>query len=75
MSTGIKVECYSGYRADQRPLRFYLGERILQVVEIEDQWHSPHAIFFRVKAEDRCTYVLRHDVEIDVWTIEAFRMK
>ena len=28
----IRVECYSGYRADERPLRFTLGERRYEVI-------------------------------------------
>ena len=75
MGAGIKVECYAGYRADQRPLRFSLRERTLQVLEIEDQWHSPHAVYFRVRAEDGHTYILRHDEENDIWTLEGFRRK
>jgi hypothetical protein len=32
----IKVECYAGYTSDQRPLRFMLGDRMLEVREVED---------------------------------------
>jgi len=73
MAIGIRVTCYAGYRADQRPLRFSLGERVLQVVVLEDQWYSPHALYFRVRADDGNTYILRHDEESDLWTLEAFR--
>ena len=73
MTSGIKVDCYAGYRADQRPQRFHLGEKILEVVELEDQWYSPDAVYFRVRAADGNTYVLRHDEEDDAWTLEAFR--
>jgi hypothetical protein len=73
MTTGIKVDCYAGYRADQRPLRFSLGERTLRVVEVKDQWYSPRAVYFKVLAVDGNTYVLRHDEESDMWTLEAFR--
>ncbi len=73
MTTTIKVECYAGYRADQRPIRFVLGDKAFRVVEVNDQWYSPHAIYFRVLAEDGNTYVLRHDEGNDSWTLEAFR--
>lgn len=73
MTTGIRVECYAGYRADQRPLRFALGEKTLRVVEVADQWYSPAAIYFKVLAEDGNTYVLRHYESSDAWTLEAFR--
>lgn len=69
----ICVECYAGYRADERPLRFTLRGRLFEVKEVEDRWYSPGAIYFRVRTEDGDFYVLRHDEGIDVWTLDAFR--
>ena len=69
----IRVECYAGYRADERPLRFVLGGRPFEVAEVEDRWYSPGVIYFRVRATDGNFYVLRHDEGMDVWTLEAFR--
>jgi hypothetical protein len=71
--TEIRVECYSGYRADQRPLRFELGDRIYCIECVDDQWYSPGAVYFRVRADDGHLYVIRHDEERDAWTLEAFR--
>jgi len=69
----LRVECYSGYKADERPVRFQLGERWIGVEEVVDRWYSPDATYFRVRAGDGCHYVLRHDESSDVWTLEAFR--
>ena len=69
----IKVDCYAGFRAAQRPLRFTLGGNVFTVEEVEDQWYSPSAMHFRVRASDGNTYVLRHDENADCWTIDAFR--
>ena len=69
----IKVEAYSGYKSCQRPLRFTLGQRILKVLSVEDQWYSPASIYFRVRADDGNMYVLRHDEEEDRWALDAFR--
>jgi hypothetical protein len=69
----IRVECYAGYRADERPLRFVLCGRTFEVAEVEDRWYSPGMIYFRVRATDGDFYVLRHDEGMDVWTLEAFR--
>jgi hypothetical protein len=69
----LRVECYAGYRGNQRPLRFTLGERILEILEIEDQWYSPDAIYFRIRAEDGNLYVIRHDETEDRWSLEGFR--
>jgi hypothetical protein len=69
----IHVECYSGYRANERPTRFVLGGRTFEITEVEDQWYSPGAIYFRVRASDRNFYVLRHDEGLELWTLDAFR--
>ncbi len=69
----VRVECYAGYRGQQRPVRFALGEHVHAVTEVEDQWYSPDAIYFRVQADDGNIYVLRHDETEDVWTLEGFR--
>ncbi len=69
----IRVECYAGYRADQRPTRFALRGRVFEVELVEDQWYAPAAIYFRVRADDGNFYVLRHDEVQDAWTLDAFR--
>jgi hypothetical protein len=69
----IEVEAYSGYKADERPLRFRLGERWLTVEEVVDRWYDPDAVYFRVRADDASIYILRHIDGSDVWTLEAFR--
>ena len=69
----IKVECYAGYRPDERPLRFTLGEQVLEVREVEDRWYSPSSRHFKVRASDGNVYILRHDEEQDRWSLDAFR--
>jgi len=69
----MRVECYAGYRADQRPIRFTLRGRTFEIIEVEDQWYSPDAIYFRVRTEDGDYFVLRHDAPQDVWILNAFR--
>jgi hypothetical protein len=71
----IRVECYSGYKSEERPVRFFLGERTFEVVEVDDRWYSPDAIYFRVKADDGNIYLLRHDEIQDIWSLEAFRYR
>ncbi len=71
----LRVECYSGYKHDERPVRFFSGERAYQVEEIVDQWYSPGATYFRLRADDGNIYILRHTetgIE-DSWTLESFR--
>lgn len=69
----IRVECYAGYRADEKPQRFVLAGRTFEIDGVEDQWYSPGAIYFRVLARDGNRYVLRHEEGQDLWTLEAFR--
>jgi hypothetical protein len=70
----IRVRCYAGYRADERPLRFVLAGREFEVEELDDRWYSPGASYFRVRASDGNFYVLRHDEGQDLWTLDGFRV-
>ncbi len=67
------MECYSGYRADERPIRFSFGEQSLEVLKIDDRWYSPDATHFRITASDGNIYILRHDHGDDSWVLDAFR--
>ena len=69
----VEVECYAGYRADERPVRVRLGEETLVVAEVEDRWYSPGETFFRVRVANGDRYVLRHLEAQDTWSLEAFR--
>lgn len=69
----LKVECYAGYRGEQEPRAFIVGERRLDVVAIQDRWLAPDHRYFRVTASDGDTWVLRHDEASGDWTLGAFR--
>lgn len=69
----VQVECYSGYKGDQRPIRFRLRDLWFEVETVEDRWYSPGATYFRVIVSGGDRYVLRHDEAPDTWTLEAFR--
>jgi len=69
----VVVECRAGYKADERPVRFRLGEQVLQVEEVEDRWYSPGETFFRVRVSGGDRYVLRHQEAQDTWSLEGFR--
>jgi hypothetical protein len=69
----VRVECHSGYKAEERPVRILLTGRTLEIAEVEDRWYSPGATYFRVLAEDGDRYVLRHDDAQDVWSLTAYR--
>jgi hypothetical protein len=69
----VRVECYSGYKADERPIRLNLADRSREVVAIEDRWYSPGATYFRVLVEGGDRYVLRHEETQDVWSLAGYR--
>lgn len=71
----LKVECYAGYRADERPVRFYLGKNVYEVQEVLDRWYEPEDTLFKVRAQDGNDYILRHrrGEEEESWTLESFR--
>lgn len=77
MGLAIKVECYAGYKADERPIRFSLlsaseqAGRVLGVKKILDQWYGPGYQCFRLRADDKNVYVLRHDLNEDTWTLDS----
>ena len=55
----LAVECYSGRKADERPLRFWFG-RQYQVESVLDQWYDPESISYKIRADDANVYILRH---------------
>jgi hypothetical protein len=72
----LQVECYAGYRADERPVRFRFTaapEKTFEVNEVLDQWHGVGYRCFRVRADDHNLYVLRHHETEDIWTLDSFR--
>jgi len=69
----LRVECYAGRKADERPVRFQLGDRPYCVEEVLDQWYGPGDTFFKVRADDGNLYILRHNGLADEWSLESFR--
>ena len=69
----LRVQCYAGRKADERPVKFQMGEREFVVEEILDQWYGPSEIFFKVRADDGNLYILRHNSSPDEWQLEYFR--
>jgi hypothetical protein len=69
----VGVQCYAGYRANERPMRLMLGEHTLEIVEVEDRWYSPGETYFRVRVEGGDRYVLRYVEAQDVWSLEGYR--
>jgi hypothetical protein len=69
----VRVECYAGYKGEQTPRAVVMGDRRLAVVEILDQWLAPDHRYFKLRADDGNTYIIRQDGASGEWTLSAFR--
>ena len=70
----IKVECHSGYKADEYPKRFYLEDLCFDIEEIIDRWYQgdripefPAAIYFKVLTSNGKNFILKHEIKDDKW--------
>jgi uncharacterized protein (UPF0128 family) len=69
----LRVQCYAGRKADERPVRFQLGNREYVVEEVLDQWYGTDETFYKVCADDGNLYIMRHQDAADEWRLESFR--
>jgi hypothetical protein len=75
ISMRLDVECYSGRKADERPVRFSLGGHSYLVEEVLDQWYGTESTFFKVRADDGNLYILRQQTSTPdrAWDLVSFR--
>jgi hypothetical protein len=71
----LNVECYSGRKADERPVRFRLEGREHFVEAVLDQWYDPGSIIYKVRADDGNFYILRQQTSTPdgMWDLVSFR--
>jgi hypothetical protein len=67
--SSLQVECYAGYRGEETPRRFRIGDRWLEVEEVVDRWLDPDHRYFKVRVADGATYLLRHDATTQRWEL------
>jgi hypothetical protein len=65
----VRVHCYSGFKADERPVRFQVGERIHQVQDVLDRWYGVDHDYFKVRVAGGDTYILCHQRNDDEWEL------
>ncbi|MBN1534527.1 MAG: hypothetical protein JXA20_17775 [Spirochaetes bacterium] len=68
----VTVESYSGYRAHERPVRFSLDGTPREIREVVDRWYGPEYLYFKVRADDGGTYILRYDERGDAWDLSFY---
>jgi len=66
----IHVSCYSGYKANERPINFTVRGRKLIVEQILDRWYGISSSYFKILADDQKIYLIKYDQDEDLWTLE-----
>jgi hypothetical protein len=66
----VRVQCYAGRKADERPVRFRIGDRDYLVEEIVEQWYGPDATFYKVRADGDHLYLLSLHASTGTWGVE-----
>lgn len=69
----IRVECYAGYRGEETPRRFWLGNTIVEVREVLDRWLTPDQRYFRTLGDDNSIYIICHNLETWSWELTFYR--
>ncbi|MSQ21371.1 MAG: hypothetical protein EXR39_17965 [Betaproteobacteria bacterium] len=68
----MRVECLVGFRGEQEPLAFWLGERRMVVNAIVDRWLSPDLRYFKCAVDGGDSYILRFNRDSGDWDLAAF---
>ncbi len=70
----VRVESYSGYKADEYPKSFYWNNTRFEVQEVIDHWYQgdpdpdfPISDYFRISTASGTQYIIKHDIDSDVW--------
>jgi hypothetical protein len=71
----IKVESTADAKGHERPSRFLLGSRIIEVEEVSDRWFGEQACYFRVLGSDENSYILKGPMEDGTWELVSFTHK
>lgn len=71
----VKVESSPDAKGQERPTRFLLGSRIIEVEEVSDRWFGEQACYFRVLGSDQNSYILKGPMEDGTWELVSFTHK
>jgi hypothetical protein len=74
----VQVECYSGYRVNERPKVFTYKGRRLEILKIIDRWYEgnidtsrPRIDYFKVRTLDEQVFLLRYLSLSDAWSVRV----
>lgn len=68
----VRVACYAGYRGEETPRRFILGEKTIEVAQVIDRWLAPDHRYFKVSSGEGGILILRQDVASQEWELVFF---
>lgn len=68
----LSVECGAGANGEREPHAFSMGKRRVIVDEIIDRWLATDHQYFKVRADDSGTYILRYDANRAIWELTLF---
>jgi hypothetical protein len=69
----IDVDCIAGSTGEPEPVRMRLGGTDIAVDAVLDRWLAAGHRYFKVRAADGGTYVLRHDTSAGIWRLSFFQ--
>jgi hypothetical protein len=69
----VRVECYAGHRGEEPPRRVWFDARAVALLEVLDCWLAPDHRYFKMRAEDGATYILRHEVASGGWELTLYQ--
>jgi hypothetical protein len=52
-----------------------MGARDVEIIEILDHWPSQDHHYYKVRSEDHCVYILRHDSPAQRWEVTMFERR
>ncbi len=65
----IRVISYEGYRAEETPRAFFIGDRRVEVAEILDRWRGEDHEYVKLRGSDGAVYIIRYAMVRDEWEI------
>lgn len=68
----VRVACHAGYRGEETPRRFAVGQEWIRVEQILDRWVGPDHRYFKLLGDDEGVYILRHDETGDRWELTMY---
>ncbi len=69
----ITAECHAGYRGEETPRAFTMGDRRVAIARIVDRWLAPDHRYFKVEDHDQHVYIIRHATRDDGWELTMFQ--